>query len=44
MVTFREVATLKQIVRRNDPAAFVVVTETTEVMGHRSGTSPTGDG
>ena len=40
VVTFREVATLKQIVRRNDPAAFVVVTETTEVMGHRIGNQP----
>ncbi|MBU4370610.1 MAG: YitT family protein [Proteobacteria bacterium] len=40
VVNFRELATLKQIVRRNDPAAFVVVTETTEVMGHRIGNQP----
>ncbi len=40
VVTFRELSTLKQIVRRNDPAAFVVVTETTEVMGHRIGNQP----
>jgi len=39
-VNFRELATLKQIVRRNDPDAFVVVTETTEVMGHRIGNQP----
>ncbi len=40
VVNFRELATLKQIVRRNDPAAFVVVTDTTEVMGHRIGNQP----
>jgi uncharacterized membrane-anchored protein YitT (DUF2179 family) len=40
IVTFRELATLKQIVRRNDPDAFVVVTDTTEVMGHRIGNQP----
>ena len=40
VLTFREVATLKQIVRRNDPDAFVVVTDTTEVMGHRIGNQP----
>jgi len=40
VVNFRELASLKQIVRRNDPAAFVVVTDTTEVMGHRIGNQP----
>ncbi|OGP84310.1 MAG: hypothetical protein A2V87_04710 [Deltaproteobacteria bacterium RBG_16_58_17] len=40
VVTFREVATLKQIVRSEDPAAFVVVSDTTEVMGHRIGNQP----
>jgi uncharacterized membrane-anchored protein YitT (DUF2179 family) len=40
VMTFRELATLKLIVRRNDPAAFVVVTDTTEVMGHRIGNQP----
>jgi uncharacterized membrane-anchored protein YitT (DUF2179 family) len=40
VLTFRELATLKLIVRRNDPAAFVVVTDTTEVMGHRIGNQP----
>ena len=40
VVNFRELATLKQIVRRNDPDAFVVVNDTTEVMGHRIGNQP----
>jgi uncharacterized membrane-anchored protein YitT (DUF2179 family) len=40
VVTFREVATLKQIVRNEDPGAFVVVSDTTEVMGHRIGNQP----
>jgi uncharacterized membrane-anchored protein YitT (DUF2179 family) len=40
VMTFRELATLKAIVRRSDPASFVVVTDTTEVMGHRIGNQP----
>jgi uncharacterized membrane-anchored protein YitT (DUF2179 family) len=40
VMTFRELATLKSIVRQNDPGAFVVVTDTTEVMGHRIGNQP----
>lgn len=40
VVTFREVAILKQIVRGEDPAAFVVISDTTEVMGHRIGNQP----
>jgi uncharacterized membrane-anchored protein YitT (DUF2179 family) len=40
VVTFREASTLKQIVRREDPEAFVVFTDTTEVMGHRIGNQP----
>jgi uncharacterized membrane-anchored protein YitT (DUF2179 family) len=40
VLTFREVATLKQIVRSEDPEAFVVVSDTTEVMGHRIGNQP----
>ena len=40
VVTFQEVATLKQIVRREDPAAFVVVTDTIDVMGSRIGNQP----
>ena len=40
VVTFQEVANLKQIVRKEDPNAFVVVSDTTEVMGHRIGNQP----
>ena len=40
VVTFREVATLKQIVRSEDPAAFVVISDTTEVMVHRIWNQP----
>lgn len=40
VVTFRELATLKRVVSAEDPAAFVVVSETTEVMGHRIGNQP----
>ncbi len=40
VVTFQEVASLKQIVRKEDPKAFVVVSDTTEVMGHRIGNQP----
>jgi uncharacterized membrane-anchored protein YitT (DUF2179 family) len=40
VVTFQEVATLKQIVRKEDPRAFVVVSDTIEVMGHRIGNQP----
>jgi len=40
VVSYREVATLKRIVRGEDPAAFVVVSDTTEVMGHRIGNQP----
>ena len=40
VVTFREASTLKKIVHREDPEAFVVFSETTEVMGHRIGNQP----
>ena len=40
VVSFREVAQLKRIVRGEDPDAFVVVSDTTEVMGHRIGNQP----
>jgi uncharacterized membrane-anchored protein YitT (DUF2179 family) len=40
VVTFQEVANLKQIVRKEDPNSFVVVSDTTEVMGHRIGNQP----
>jgi uncharacterized membrane-anchored protein YitT (DUF2179 family) len=40
VITFRELARLKQMVRNEDPEAFVVVSETLEVMGHRVGNQP----
>lgn len=40
VVTFRELSRLKEIVRQTDPGAFVVVSETLEVMGHRIGNQP----
>jgi len=40
VVTFQELANLKQIVRKEDANAFVVVSDTTEVMGHRIGNQP----
>ncbi len=40
VVTFRELGLLKRIVREADPAAFVVVTDTREVMGNRIGNQP----
>jgi uncharacterized membrane-anchored protein YitT (DUF2179 family) len=40
VVTFQELSRLKDIVRRIDPRAFVVVTETMEVMGYGIGNQP----
>ncbi|MHB8765708.1 MAG: YitT family protein [Deferrisomatales bacterium] len=40
VITFRELARLKREIRALDPQAFVVVTETLEVMGHRIGNRP----
>jgi uncharacterized membrane-anchored protein YitT (DUF2179 family) len=40
VLTFRELPRLKQIVRQVDPKAFMVVTDTLEVMGHRIGNQP----
>jgi uncharacterized membrane-anchored protein YitT (DUF2179 family) len=40
VITFRELSRLKQLIRDVDPDAFVVVTSTLEVMGHRIGTQP----
>jgi uncharacterized membrane-anchored protein YitT (DUF2179 family) len=40
VITFRELSRLKQLVSVIDPDAFVVVTDTLEVMGHRIGTQP----
>ncbi len=38
--TFMELSRLKQIIREQDPNAFVVVNETLEVMGHGIGNQP----
>jgi uncharacterized membrane-anchored protein YitT (DUF2179 family) len=40
VVTFTELSRFKEIIRRIDPRAFVVVTETFEVMGKRIGNQP----
>jgi uncharacterized membrane-anchored protein YitT (DUF2179 family) len=40
VITFRELSRLKQMIRREDPEAFVVVSETLEVMGPRVGNQP----
>ena len=40
VVTFTELSRFKEIIRRIDPQAFVVVTETFEVMGKRIGNQP----
>jgi uncharacterized membrane-anchored protein YitT (DUF2179 family) len=40
VITFRELARLKRMIRGMDPDAFVVVTDTLEVMGLRVGTQP----
>jgi uncharacterized membrane-anchored protein YitT (DUF2179 family) len=40
VVTFQELSRLKRIIREIDPDAFVVVTDTLEVMGQRIGNQP----
>ena len=40
VITFRELARLKRMIQGMDPHAFVVVTDTLEVMGLRVGTQP----
>jgi uncharacterized membrane-anchored protein YitT (DUF2179 family) len=40
IITFRDVPRLKRMIRRVDPVAFVVITDTLEVMGHRIGNQP----
>lgn len=40
VITFRELPRLKRLVNAVDPDAFVVVNDTTEVMGHRIGNQP----
>ena len=40
VITFRELAQLRGAIRRLDPKAFMVVSETLDVMGQRIGTEP----
>ncbi|UCG05854.1 MAG: YitT family protein [Desulfobacterales bacterium] len=40
VITFAELSRFKEIIRKIDPEAFVVVTETLEVMGKRIGNQP----
>lgn len=40
VVTFQELAHLKGMIKQLDPNAFMVVSQTLEVMGHRIGTQP----
>ena len=40
VISFRELPQLKQLIRGVDPSAFVVVTDTLEVMGNRIGNQP----
>ncbi len=40
VITFRELSRIKQLISVIDPGAFVVVTDTVEVMGYRIGTQP----
>jgi uncharacterized membrane-anchored protein YitT (DUF2179 family) len=40
VITFQELAELKRLIRKADPEAFMVVSETLEVMGYRIGTQP----
>jgi uncharacterized membrane-anchored protein YitT (DUF2179 family) len=40
VITFRELARLKRLISAVDPNAFVVVTDTLEVMGQRVGNQP----
>jgi len=40
VIAFTEIGELKRIVRRHDPAAFVVISDTLEVMNYRIGNQP----
>lgn len=40
VITYTELSRFKEIIRKYDPEAFVVVTETLEVMGKRIGNQP----
>ncbi|MGD8291569.1 MAG: YitT family protein [Desulfobacterales bacterium] len=40
VITFQELARFKELIRKLDPEAFVVITETLEVMGQNIGNQP----
>ena len=40
VITFRDIGELKKLILKNDPDAFVVVTDTIEVMNYRIGNQP----
>lgn len=40
VITFRELGLLKRLIRKSDPHAFVVVSDTLEVMNYRIGNQP----
>lgn len=40
VITFQELSRLKRLVRQIDPKAFVVISDTLEVMGRRIGNQP----
>jgi uncharacterized membrane-anchored protein YitT (DUF2179 family) len=40
VITFQELSRFKEMIRQMDPHAFVVVTETLEVMGRGIGNQP----
>ena len=40
VVSFQELARFKDLIRKTDPNAFVVITETLEVMGYGIGNQP----
>jgi uncharacterized membrane-anchored protein YitT (DUF2179 family) len=40
VISFQEVSRLKRLVRNIDPNAFVVISDTLEVMGQRIGNQP----
>jgi uncharacterized membrane-anchored protein YitT (DUF2179 family) len=40
VIPFQELSRFKDLIRKIDPQAFVVITETLEVMGHKIGNQP----
>lgn len=40
VIAFRELASMKRLINQFDPHAFVVVSDTAEVMGNRIGNQP----